>query len=318
MMRALGKSLERFIFPAASDRWLSLLRVGTGILVFCYAWSLRRDWNELLSMASAGPIKRDLSEAVLSADSSWVPRMGWLVDAAAHIQMNEYSALQLAWSALIIAALCLALGIFSRASAIVAGVLHLCAVKSSGALTYGFDNLTTSALFYLAMAPLPDRLALEAAWRRRRASRSELHGFFRRLLQVHLCLVYLFGGIAKAAGPGWWDGSSIWRAMIRPPFNVVAPEILLHWRQLFPAIGISVFILETGYPVFMAIKRTRPVWLAAILLMHIAIGLFMGMYLFALVMIVLNLAAFWPGDWIGRLRSRPAVAPATREATGAI
>jgi hypothetical protein len=39
-------------------------------------------------------------------------------------------------------------------------------------------------------------------------------------------------------------------------------------------------------------KKTRFVWLVCILGMHIAIGLTMGMYLFALVMIVLNLAAF--------------------------
>jgi hypothetical protein len=39
-------------------------------------------------------------------------------------------------------------------------------------------------------------------------------------------------------------------------------------------------------------KKTRLVWLVGILGMHIAIGLTMGMYLFALIMIVLNLAAF--------------------------
>ena len=35
----------------------------------------------------------------------------------------------------------------------------------------------------------------------------------------------------------------------------------------------------------------------AVLAMHIAIGFTMGMYLFSLVMIVLNLAAYAPGSW---------------------
>jgi hypothetical protein len=39
-------------------------------------------------------------------------------------------------------------------------------------------------------------------------------------------------------------------------------------------------------------KRTRRIWLGCILAMHAAIGLMMGLYLFALVMIVMNLAAF--------------------------
>jgi hypothetical protein len=41
-------------------------------------------------------------------------------------------------------------------------------------------------------------------------------------------------------------------------------------------------------------KKTRLVWLVGILAMHVAIGLTMGMYLFALIMIILNLAAFGP------------------------
>ena len=41
-------------------------------------------------------------------------------------------------------------------------------------------------------------------------------------------------------------------------------------------------------------KKTRFIWLVCIVAMHIAIGLTMGMYLFALIMIVLNLAAFGP------------------------
>jgi hypothetical protein len=42
-------------------------------------------------------------------------------------------------------------------------------------------------------------------------------------------------------------------------------------------------------------KKTRFFWLVCILAMHVAIGVTMGMYLFAFVMIVLNLAAFGVG-----------------------
>ena len=60
-------------------------------------------------------------------------------------------------------------------------------------------------------------------------------------------------------------------------------------------MGITICLLETAYPIFIWMKRsTRSIWLAAILAMHAAIGLMMGMYLFAFVMIVLNLAAFAP------------------------
>jgi hypothetical protein len=63
---------------------------------------------------------------------------------------------------------------------------------------------------------------------------------------------------------------------------------------MLPSFGIAVLILEIGYPFFIWPKRTRPTWLLCILGMHIVIGITMGLYLFSLIMIVLNLAAFGP------------------------
>jgi hypothetical protein len=50
--------------------------------------------------------------------------------------------------------------------------------------------------------------------------------------------------------------------------------------------------LEIGYPFFIWNSKTRKIWLIGICAMHVGIGLTMGMYLFAFVMIVLNVAAF--------------------------
>ena len=93
---------------------------------------------------------------------------------------------------------------------------------------------------------------------------------------------------------GWWDGTSIWYALIRPPFNLLPPETLIAWKNLFPVLSISVCLLETGYPIFIWLRKTRTFYLVAIITMHLAIGLAMGLYLFALVMITLNFAAFGP------------------------
>jgi hypothetical protein len=54
-------------------------------------------------------------------------------------------------------------------------------------------------------------------------------------------------------------------------------------------------LLEIGYPFFIWQQKLRRPWLIAILLMHLGVGITMGMYLFASIMIVLNLAAFGPG-----------------------
>jgi hypothetical protein len=189
----------------------------------------------------------------------------------------------------------LLLGIFCRPAAIVTWLLHLGTVKSSGLVSYGVDNLTTIGLFYLMLSPLPDRYSVDWIWRNARTQNPHLLGLWRRVLQIHMCLIYLFGGIAKSVGTGWWDGTNLWRALIRQPFNMVSPDVLIHFRFIFPIAGITICILEIGFPVAIWNRQLQRPWLLAILLMHIGIGLAMGMYLFAFVMIVLNLAAFGPG-----------------------
>ena len=186
-------------------------------------------------------------------------------------------------------------GIFSRTSAILAWFLHLCAAKSGGFVSYGVDNFMTIGLFYLMLSPLPDRYALDWQLRKSQPENSPLLGFWRRVLQLHLCVIYFFSGLTKCLGSGWWDGSNVWRALIRPPFNVIDPEMLVRWKYLFPVAGIFICLLEIGYPFFIWSDKTRKIWLICICAMHAGIGFMMGMYLFALIMIILNVAAFGSG-----------------------
>jgi hypothetical protein len=252
---------------------------------------------------------------MLSSDSQWIPRLGWLVAVGTRLGLSENAVLGLIWWLLLLGGLLLLAGLFSRTAAITTALLHLCSVKSIGSLTYGFDNFSTIGLFYLAVGPLPDRLALDCVLRDWRRKDAELHGFFRNILRIHLSMAYLFGGITKCAGIGWWNGENLWRAMIRPPFNVIPADVIVAWRWLLPVAGVAVCLLETSYPIFIWPNRTRPYWLAAILAMHVVIGLVLGLYLFAFVMIVLNLAAFgaWPAreNPGPRLRSTPGGESAT-------
>ncbi len=293
-MGALGERLRAFLFPPVSDLWLSLLRFGLGGQVTLYAWSLRTDWNALFTSRGQGLIDRALSEAILSSETAWTPRLGWLVAAGHGLGWSEATTLTLLWFALLVAGLLLLLGWACRTAAVAAWLLHLCTAKSGLLFSYGVDNFTTIGLFYLMIAPLPDALSLQVRVRGKRAVDPERLGFHRRVLQLHLCVIYLFGGLAKSLGAGWWNGESIWRALSRPPFDLVPPSVLLRGAALLAPIGILVCLLETGYPFFIWWRRTRALWLSAIIGMHLAIGLTMGLKLFALALIVLNLAAFGP------------------------
>jgi Vitamin K-dependent gamma-carboxylase len=232
---------------------------------------------------------------LLSLESHFVPRLGWFVASAAQLGIHEEAVLFLAWACLLAVGCGLVVGVASRFLAIAAWFLHLCAAKSGSFVSYGMDNFLTIGLFYLMLSPLPDRYSLDWRSRKSQPKNPQLLGFWRRVLQLHLCIIYFFSGLTKCFGRGWWDGSNVWRSLIRPPFNVINPEILVTWKYLFPLAGILICLLEFGYPFFIWSTRTRKIWLLSVCAMHVVIAVAMGMYLFSLVMIVLNLAAFGTG-----------------------
>jgi Vitamin K-dependent gamma-carboxylase len=298
------KRLMDFLFPLETDKWLAVLRIGLGFEVTGYALFFKNDWHYLFASTGKGLVSRELGEAIVSFDSPLIPILGWLVALGGSFNISEETVLTLAWSGLLGGGCFLLLGLFCRPAAIISWFLHLCAAESGGLLTYGADNFMTMGLFYLMLSPLPDRYSFDHRLSKTKPKNPQLLGFWRRVLQVHLCFVYFFGGLAKCLGSGWWNGSNLWRSLTRPPFNVISPDILLRFKYLLPALGISICLLELGYVVFIWMKKTRLVWLTCILAMHAAIGLTMGMYLFAFVMIVLNLAAFGVGSGVRFLRHR--------------
>ena len=298
-LNALHRGWQRlfgFLFPSESDTWLTMFRIGLGLQVFIYALFLRSDWHYLFTSSGKGLVGREVGEAITYFESPFIPKFGWLIAVGHTFNISEETVLTVAWVGLLSAGCLLLLGLLSRPAAIVAWFLHLCAAESGGLLAYGADNFMTTALFYLMLCPLPDRYSFDHWVVKTKSNNPQALGFWRRVLQINLCFVYFIGGLAKLLGSGWWDGSNLWRALIRPPFNLVSPDLLVQFKYALPVLGISICLLEVGYPVFIWLKKTRWIWLGCILAMHAFIGLTMGLYLFALVMIVMNVAAFGVPD----------------------
>jgi len=296
-------SLQRFLFVTDSGRWLDILRLGLGLQVILFAWSLRPDWQSLFGQERGGQVSRLLIEAVLSGNSSLTPRLGWLINAVQFTGLSETAILWIIWSALFCSGGLLLVGLWPRFVSIASWLLYLATVKSGVLFSYGVDNFTITGLFYLMIAPVS-----RSPWLAGKKSNTSLRtrerlGFHRRILQLHLCIVYFFAGFSKCFASGWWNGDNIWGALTRPPFNVLTPEFLLHFESLFVLLGTFVCLVETGYPIFIWPRKTRGLWLLLIIVMHLGIGLTMGLYLFAWIMITLNLSAFgaelFPGEgWI--------------------
>lgn len=193
----------------------------------------------------------------------------------------------------------LAAGWHTRACAIAAFALDILFIHAAGGLLYGADIFIHIAFFYLVFMPSGDAFSLDARAGRRVNRPSVAAGLTRRLLQLHLVIVYVSSGIEKSLGLQWWNGDAVWRAIAlpafrRPAYLKIDLSTLAHAPWIPLASGWLVLLVETGYGVFIWRRRTRLVWLCLALGMHAFIGVFLGMALFAAIMALLNLAAFGP------------------------
>jgi hypothetical protein len=287
-----AKNLQ-FLFPADTGRWLSFLRIGLGLQVLLYVLLLGRDWDVVFGGLHTGLLGRDVGDALTVVQSPFIPHLGWIISLLSKVGLTENTTLALIWWSLLLLGGLMLIGLFCRPVAVAAWFLQLACAKSGGLLSYGADNLTTIGLFYLMIAPFPDPWSIDRRLFQRTLSDPWLLGFHRRVLQLHLCLIYFFSGLTKCLGSDWWNGSNIWRSLTIPPFNVLPIHWVASFGFLLPIAGMIICLLEVTYPFLIWWRPSRKTALVAICAMHFGIAMMMGMALFGAIMIILNAAGFW-------------------------
>ncbi|MFV0249111.1 MAG: hypothetical protein ACK5H1_09170 [Tenacibaculum sp.] len=184
----------------------------------------------------------------------------------------------------LIALVFLFLGLFTRLAAGIALVLQLLIFKSFSAFNYGYDFFLTMSLFYSLIFPLGRFYSIDAKLFK---YNSTISFNYCRVIQIHLGIAYFFSGIAKGLDSGWWDGNSVWKALVSADsFYYAIPSFL------FVIASIATVLLEFFYPILIFIKKTHIYTLTAIIIMHTLIAITMGLYAFSALMIVWNVAAF--------------------------
>jgi len=182
--------------------------------------------------------------------------------------------------------------------------------RLQGAL-FGLEQVNTMLAMYLMLAPCGAVYSVDR-WRAGSKGSDKptvSANIATRLLQIHMCVIYLFGAVGKMKGDSWWDGSAFWFAIA----NLEYQSIDMTWMVRFPALIALVthatLFWELGYCALIWPKRTRPVMLASAVILHGGIAFCMGMITFGLAMIFANMSFISPATSkriVDRLLRRPA------------
>lgn len=184
---------------------------------------------------------------------------------------------------------------------------------------FGLDQINGFLALYLALAPCGRVASVDWILRRRReAKQTLLRGkspvfstieksswarLSTRLIQVQLCVLYTYAGLAKLKGEAWWDGNAIWMAAANLEYQSNSLLWLAWMRPIAEALTHATVIWECTFWATVWHPRIRPYTLFIGAMMHLGIGGFMGMWTFGLVM-TFAYQSFTPSDAVRRLGQR--------------
>jgi hypothetical protein len=271
----------QFVSAPASPAPLSVFRIGVAAVLLFEALSLSQNLLDLYG--NRGIVQWQVMDSTVE---SFMPRLRWATDALAKVGVSDAAAVKSVFLIYVAALASLLLGYRTRAAAIVAYLGHVMMKSSAGASIYGVDVFAQIALFYCILMPVGATFSLDRSAGRETGEPSSAARLGLRVLQIHLCIMYLACGLDKSAGEDWWNGEAIWCALMRSDlcaFN-------MSWLAAVPLVprllGLGTLLVEAGYPIFVWPRRTRTLWALATIGLHVGIAIFMGLYSFSAMMSV--------------------------------
>ena len=303
---------DRFWFTPRLPHTMGILRLCTGVMLLYSHLVLASDLLSFLGPDAwiSNQTSMQLHDGAFGY-SDWARSYLWLIDAPAVLWAHHIVTM-------VITAM-FAIGLLTRFTAPLAlffqwMLLH----RLTGAL-FGLDQIVTYSTMYLAIAPSGATFSIDSWIRRKLDCGDKEYSRFvcwlfpdqlprvstntaTRLFQIHLCVIYLFGGLSKSRGTDWWDGNAMWYSFS----NLEYQSIDMTWMSAYPLVMAAITHLtlfwETFYCALIWPKYTRPFVLATAVMIHGGIALFMGMITFGVMMIVANMVFVEP-TWIARKRT---------------
>jgi hypothetical protein len=238
-------------------------------------------------------------------------------------------------------------GLWTRVTSVLAWMGAMCYVQRLPTNNFGQDTMLIILMIYLMIGNSGAALSVDR-WLELRRLRREQGGqanlalapswsvnFAIRLLQVHFCIIYLASGSSKLLGAAWWNGTAMWLTLANynfAPMRVGLYNELLYvlcrnewlWQICMTSGVVFTLFTEISFPYLVWSKRWRPFMVSCSVLMHLGIGLIMGLSVFSLFMLVMVLAFVPPetmraflDDFGSKVRRRikPNEAPRTLNAS---
>ncbi len=291
-----GTSWDGFWFTARGPHTLAVMRIACGAML-AY---LHAVWASVIGdfFGANAWMTTEVVRALHRDDWTW--SWLWYTESTGLLMLHQLLA--------IAASLMMMFGLFTRLAIPVAWWLTLMVCHRMTGALFGLDQVVIMMSMYLMWSHCGSVLSLDAGLRRRwvaaademqspwtnwlfpAARPSIANNVVTRLLQLHLCIIYLFGGLSKMRGEMWFDGSALWYTAVNYEYQSLDITWLGRWRIVIATLTAMTIFWETFYLALVWPRLTRPITLGLAVLVHGGIALALGMVTFGSIMIVANMA----------------------------
>jgi hypothetical protein len=226
-----------------------------------------------------------------------------------YFHTNDPNLTCIIYGVFLISAVCFTIGFCTRVANVLAWAGHLSYIHRGFIIFYGVDTVMLMLMMYVMVAPSGGAYSVDAwirSLRRRPETPTEPEAswsttFATRLIQLHLCIIYLCAGLAKLQGSRWWDGTAVWITFMHyefVPFDMSWMATCLpegSWHVISGLMVAGTIFFEVGFPFLIWNRYWRPLLLFLAIGLHAGIGLAMGLVSFGLTMLTACMS-FIPPD----------------------
>lgn len=285
-MKKIYFRIKQLFFKQEAAETLGFFRIAISGFALIQLFVLLPDW-----MAFYGPkglLPWEISDALSTTQT---PSLLFISNLLQPLHITPEATVYIITTAYLISLVGLLIGFKTRLMGALAWLMHIILNTTGHFTAYGVETFLHIALFYCTILPVGCCWSIDA-----RNKTHKIPGYLItlsvRIIQLHLCIMYLACGIEKSMGAQWWNGEAIWIAMQQDQFHNVNIDWMANMPIVPKLLCWSTLVVESFYAVAIFWGKTKKIWLISIISMHAFIGIFLGLQLFGGLMILLNIAAF--------------------------
>jgi uncharacterized membrane protein YphA (DoxX/SURF4 family) len=298
-LKSLARAWNEFFFAPQSPVPIALFRILYALIVILDIALLKPDWQVWF-----GP------RGVISLQTMQQMEPGTRINVFGVLPQTEFWTNAVFW-AMLVGALFLLVGLFTRASSIVVFVLVASLHERNLFIVHSGDTMLRATGFFLMFTPAGAALSLDRLlniWRGREGSVPQPRApWAQRIIQIEMCLLYFTTFWNKSLGASWVDGTAVYYVQNLEQFHRFPMPSFLHsmpmvkletWFTLAVefALGTLVWIKELRYPI-----------LVLGLMLHMGLEYSMNVPMFQWIVLALYVTFVDPADlarawaWVRRL-----------------